>query len=233
MTPLPHKLPCAPGQPPAESHPSSSSWSRADATTVRDRHLRCSGHPRRDAAAHAQRLRADVSPAGALILPSALPEEVCPGWRAGVHPEVADGTVALSMPTAMRTGWGLTAMLLTNMDKAAEPSQSHKHGALSHEGAAPSVSDGDHPPRPPRQVTVGGRTPRGAGGGGGLRPRTHGVAPPPPSRDGLEGKRPQRGGPAAVRQAVGGGCQSGWGRLLSVTNPIQAGAWRQRDSGWA
>ena len=29
--------------------------------------------------------------------------------------------------------------------------------------------------------------------------------------------------PAAVRQAVGGGCQSGWGRLLSVTNAIGAG----------
>ena len=33
--------------------------------------------------------------------------------------------------------------------------------------------------------------------------------------------------PAAVRQAVGGGCQSGWGRLLSVTNAIEAGTWRQ------
>ena len=31
----------------------------------------------------------------------------------------------------------------------------------------------------------------------------------------------------AVRQAVGGGCQSGWGRLLSVTNAIEAGACRQ------
>ena len=39
--------------------------------------------------------------------------------------------------------------------------------------------------------------------------------------------------PKAVRQAVGGGCQSGWGRLLSVTNAIEAGAWRQGDSGWA
>ena len=31
---------------------------------------------------------------------------------------------------------------------------------------------------------------------------------------------------AGVRQAVGGGCRSGWGRLLSVTNAIEAGAWR-------
>ena len=30
----------------------------------------------------------------------------------------------------------------------------------------------------------------------------------------------------AVRQAAGGGCQSGWGRLLSVANAIQAGACR-------
>jgi hypothetical protein len=35
----------------------------------------------------------------------------------------------------------------------------------------------------------------------------------------------------AVTQAVGGGCQSGWGRLLSVTNAIEP--WRQGDSGWA
>ena len=39
--------------------------------------------------------------------------------------------------------------------------------------------------------------------------------------------------PEAVRQAVGGGYQSGWGRLLSVTNAIEAGACRQGDSGWA
>ena len=39
--------------------------------------------------------------------------------------------------------------------------------------------------------------------------------------------------PEAVRQAVGGGCLSGWGRLLSVANAIEAGACRQRDSGWA
>ena len=39
--------------------------------------------------------------------------------------------------------------------------------------------------------------------------------------------------PEAVRQAVGGGYQSGWGRLLSVTNAIDAGTWRQGDSGWA
>ena len=38
---------------------------------------------------------------------------------------------------------------------------------------------------------------------------------------------------AAVRQAAGGGCQSGWGRLLSVTNAIEPGTWRQGDSGWA
>ena len=28
--------------------------------------------------------------------------------------------------------------------------------------------------------------------------------------------------PEAVRQAVGGGCQSGLGRLLSVTNAVEA-----------
>ena len=37
----------------------------------------------------------------------------------------------------------------------------------------------------------------------------------------------------AVRQAVGGGCRSGWGRLLSVTNAIETCIWRQGDSGGA
>ena len=39
--------------------------------------------------------------------------------------------------------------------------------------------------------------------------------------------------PEAVGQAVGGGCQHGWGRLLSVTNAIEAGTCRQVGSGWA
>ena len=39
--------------------------------------------------------------------------------------------------------------------------------------------------------------------------------------------------PEAVGQAVGGGCQSGWGRLLSVTNAIETGTWRQGDSSQA
>ena len=38
--------------------------------------------------------------------------------------------------------------------------------------------------------------------------------------------------PQAVRQAVGGGCQSCSGRLMSVTNTIEAGTWRSGDSGW-
>ena len=37
--------------------------------------------------------------------------------------------------------------------------------------------------------------------------------------------------PEAVRQAVGGGCQSGWGRLLSVTNAMEAGTWHQGGGG--
>ena len=58
-----------------------------------------------------------------------------------------------------------------------------------------------------------------AGGGGG--------------RDALEGEETSEAAPEAVRQAVGGGCQSGWGRLLSVTNAIESGTCRQGDSGWA
>ena len=37
----------------------------------------------------------------------------------------------------------------------------------------------------------------------------------------------------SVRQAIGGGCQSGWGRLLPVTNAVWAGIGRMGDSGWA
>ena len=39
--------------------------------------------------------------------------------------------------------------------------------------------------------------------------------------------------PEAVRQADGGGCQSGWRRLLSVTNAVEASTCCQGDSGWA
>ena len=53
--------------------------------------------------------------------------------------------------------------------------------------------------------------------------------PGPIPGDALEG----RVAPEAVRSAVGGGCQSGWGRLLSVTNAIEAGTCRSGDSGWA
>ena len=37
----------------------------------------------------------------------------------------------------------------------------------------------------------------------------------------------------AVRPVVGGRCQCGGGRLLSVTNAIEAGPCRQGDCGWA
>ena len=43
--------------------------------------------------------------------------------------------------------------------------------------------------------------------------------------------------PEAVRRAVRGGCRSGWGRLLSVTNAMQTGTWRHGGQwlgiGWA
>ena len=49
----------------------------------------------------------------------------------------------------------------------------------------------------------------------------------------IGGEGASEAAPAAVRQAVGGGCRSGWGRLLSVANAIEAGTWRWGDSGWA
>ena len=50
-------------------------------------------------------------------------------------------------------------------------------------------------------------------------------------RDEVEGQGPPERGPAAVRRAVGGGCQSGLGRLLSVTNATEAGTGRRGDCG--
>ena len=64
---------------------------------------------------------------------------------------------------------------------------------------------------------------RGGGGGG-----AGGV-----SQGCIRRERASEAAPEAVRQAVGGGRQSGWGRLLSVTKAVEAGTWRQGDSGWA
>ena len=62
--------------------------------------------------------------------------------------------------------------------------------------------------------------------------RTLGPPPPPPAgRIRREGA--SEAAPEGVRQAVGGGCRSGWGRVLSVTNATEPSTWRQGDSGWA
>ena len=54
--------------------------------------------------------------------------------------------------------------------------------------------------------------------------------PPPQACMKMEGT--SEAAPEAVRQAVGGGCQIGWGRLLSGTNAIAAGTCRRGGSGW-
>ena len=43
----------------------------------------------------------------------------------------------------------------------------------------------------------------------------------------------REGASEAVREASGGGCQGGWGRLLPVESATEAGISRQGDSGWA
>ena len=64
----------------------------------------------------------------------------------------------------------------------------------------------------------------GGGGGGGTTVDE--------AQSGMHKKgRDLRGGPRSG-YAVGGGCPSGWGRLLSVTHAIEAGTLRQGDSGW-
>ena len=57
----------------------------------------------------------------------------------------------------------------------------------------------------------------------------------PLSRDVLEGQGPRRRFQTRVGQAVGGDYQSGWGRLLSVTNAVGAGTCGQGEElgiGW-
>ena len=77
-----------------------------------------------------------------------------------------------------------------------------------------------HSPPPPQVVPY----PRARGGGGaGMHWK------------GREGA--SEAAPGAVKQAVGGCCRSGWWRLLSVTNAIETGTWRQGVQwlgiGWA
>ena len=55
---------------------------------------------------------------------------------------------------------------------------------------------------------------------------------PPTPKGCIRREGTSEGAPEAVRQAVGGGCQSGWRWLLSVTNAMEAGTCRQGDSGW-
>ena len=109
--------------------------------------------------------------------------------------------------------------------------------------------EGPPPPPPPTKVPIASREKAKFCNGDNLvrpfwvhkllDPRTFlqlPVCSPPPNptrRAALEGKGTSEAAPEAVRQAVGGGCQSGWGRLLSVTNAIEAGACRQGASGCA
>ena len=54
-----------------------------------------------------------------------------------------------------------------------------------------------------------------------------------PGRGWIRRERTSEAVPEAVRQALGGGFQSGWGWLPSVTNAIEAGSCCQGDGGWA
>ena len=52
-------------------------------------------------------------------------------------------------------------------------------------------------------------------------------------RDALEGKGPQRRLQRRLGRRLEEVAEAVGGRLLSVTNAIEAGTWRQGDSGWA
>ena len=93
---------------------------------------------------------------------------------------------------------------------------------------APERSCRTAPVRPEPPGDGRGQRPRGRGGGAGGPAGPTGVHQGCISREGTSEVAPE-----AVRQAAGGGCQSGWGRLLSVTKAIEAGTCRQGNSGWA
>ena len=76
-----------------------------------------------------------------------------------------------------------------------------------------------HSPRPQRVLTHSAHSPI--------------LYPPPPPQGRILRAGTSEMAAEAVGQAVGGVCQSGWGPLLSVTNAVEAGTWRQGDSGWA
>ena len=52
------------------------------------------------------------------------------------------------------------------------------------------------------------------------------------ARDALEGKGPQRRPQKPLGRRLEEVAKAVGGRLLSVTNAIEAGTWRQGDSGW-
>ena len=90
------------------------------------------------------------------------------------------------------------------------------------------------PKRPAIGKGVGGLQRGSYGTVGERRVRPEAVETSPEAKGGsITREGTPEAAPEPVRQAVGGGCQSGWGRLLSVTNAIEAGTWRQGDSGWA
>ena len=55
----------------------------------------------------------------------------------------------------------------------------------------------------------------------------------PCGRDALEGKGPQRRPQKRLDRRLEDVVEAVGGRLLSVTNAIEAGTWRQGDNGWA
>ena len=74
---------------------------------------------------------------------------------------------------------------------------------------------------------------RRIGAAKGKQSDTEALCQPPPPQGCIRRDRTSEAAPEAVRQAVGGGCQSRCGRLLSVANAAESGTLRQGDSGWA
>ena len=142
------------------------------------------------------------------------------------RPRAMGGGASARAPPSTRKSWGGGGQGIV----APTPSRVHRHCP-----SAPTP-----PPAPRGSVCGRGRAaaPPPPCAPGGLREGPGRSPPPPPCAasgrhspgrqcaSGLGSFRERNAvAPAAVRQAVGGGCQkSGWGRLLSVTNAVEAAA---------
>ena len=134
------------------------------------------------------------------------------------HPSVLQLLAGLLYdPTAdMNTATGLSSpgALSPQAQAAIEDFFTKASATLSTHASDQTVTENVHQGVPRTAASTFGQGPSGGEGGDSAGPRTQ----TPPPQGCIRRERTSEAPPEAVGQAVGGGCQSGWERLLSVTN---------------